>query len=145
MAAAEEPDEIAIRVLDAAEATRRIDELIEILRDSVEGGASMNFLEDVTDEELGDFWRGSIADMAGGGRALLVADDAGRPTPQIVGTAMLIYSHKQNSPHRAEVGKMIVHREARRRGLGVRLLQAVEATALEHGRTLLLLDTETDS
>jgi GNAT superfamily N-acetyltransferase len=145
MPAAEQHKDITIRVLDAAEATTRIDELIAILRDSVEGGASMNFLEQVTDEELGDFWRQAITDVAMGGRALLVADDARRPTARIVGTAMLIYSNKQNSPHRAEVGKMIVHRSARRRRLGVRLLEAVEVTALEHGRTLLLLDTETDS
>ena len=133
--------EIEIRALDAIEASQRIDELIAILRDSVEGGASMNFLEAVTDKELGDFWRTVIDDVAAGGRALLVGDDAGH----IVGTAMLINAPQPNARHRAEVGKMIVHREARRRGLGVRLLEAVEATALENGRTLLLLDTETDS
>ncbi len=132
---------LAIRALGATEALQRIEELVAILRDSVEGGASMNFLAEVTDEDLREFWRTAIADVATGGRALLVADEHQR----IVGTAMLIYAEQPNARHRAEVGKMLVHRSARRRGLGVQLLDAIEATALQHGRTLLLLDTETDS
>jgi GNAT superfamily N-acetyltransferase len=130
-----------IRAISADEAHQRIEELIAILRDSVEDGASMNFLAHVTDEQLGDFWRASIADQERGGRLLLAAEADGR----IVGTAMLILAPQQNAPHRAEVGKMIVHRSARRRGLGARLLDAIEATAVANGRTLLLLDTETDS
>ena len=134
-------DDIEIGTIDAAEATRRIDELVAILRDSVEGGASMNFLDGVTDEELADFWRDVISDIEAGGRVLIVADMAG----VVVGTAMLIDAPQQNARHRAEVGKMIVHCSARRQRIGVGLLEAVEAIARERGRTLLLLDTETDS
>ena len=130
-----------IRHLDPTEALRRIDELTAFLRDSVVGGASMNFLADVTDDQLREFWRDSIADQERGGRLLLVAEVDDR----IVGTALLILAPQQNAPHRAEVGKMIVHRSVRRRHLGAGLLQAIEAAALAHGRTLLLLDTETDS
>ena len=132
---------VRIRDLGVVEAHQRIDELTAILRDSVEGGASMNFLAHVSDEQLGDFWRASIAEQERGGRVLLVAEVDAR----IVGTAMLILAPQQNAPHRAEVAKMIVHRSIRRRRLGARLLEAIEATALASGRTLLLLDTETDS
>ncbi len=38
---------------------------------------------------------------------------------------------------------MLVHRRARRRGLGAALMAAAEATARECGRTLLVLDAVT--
>jgi GNAT superfamily N-acetyltransferase len=38
---------------------------------------------------------------------------------------------------------MLVHRRARRRGLGAALLRAAEATARECGKTLLVLDAVT--
>jgi GNAT superfamily N-acetyltransferase len=130
-----------IRQLGADEALDRIGELVAILRDSVEDGASMNFLAHVSDDELEDFWQASIAEQARNRRILLVAEIEDR----IAGTAMLIFAHQQNSPHRADVGKMIVHRDFRRQRLAARLLTAVEATAMENGRTLLMFDTETDS
>jgi GNAT superfamily N-acetyltransferase len=40
---------------------------------------------------------------------------------------------------------MLVHRRARRRGLGAALMRAAEETARACGRTLLVLDTVTDS
>ncbi|MHB1561100.1 MAG: GNAT family N-acetyltransferase, partial [Isosphaeraceae bacterium] len=43
----------------------------------------------------------------------------------------------------ADVAKMLVHRRARRRGLGGALMRAAEATALELGRTVLVLDAVT--
>ncbi|MCU1399440.1 MAG: hypothetical protein JWN62_2549 [Acidimicrobiales bacterium] len=58
---------IVIRSLDAAEARQRRDELVAIIRDAVDGGSSVNFLADVTDEVLGDFWAG-VADAQEAGR-----------------------------------------------------------------------------
>ena len=43
----------------------------------------------------------------------------------------------------AELVKMLVHRRARRRGLGAALMTAAEAMALDCGRTLLVLDAVT--
>ena len=43
----------------------------------------------------------------------------------------------ENQPHRADVAKMLVHRRARRNGLGTALMRAIEATARECGRSLL--------
>jgi GNAT superfamily N-acetyltransferase len=39
---------------------------------------------------------------------------------------------------------MLVHRRARRRGLGEALMRAAEGMALECGRTVLVLDAVTD-
>jgi GNAT superfamily N-acetyltransferase len=71
----------------------------------------------------------------------LVAEDA----QGICGTVQLIVDLPDNQPHRADVAKMLVHGRARRRGLGEALMRAVQAAALEIGKTLLVLDTVTDS
>ena len=39
---------------------------------------------------------------------------------------------------------MLVHRRARREGLGAALMRAAEATARDSGKTLLVLDAVTD-
>ena len=70
-----------------------------------------------------------------------MADDGSR----LVGTVMLMFAPQPNAPHRADIGKMLVLADARRQGVGGRLLAAAEAAALKAGRTLLLLDTESGS
>jgi ribosomal protein S18 acetylase RimI-like enzyme len=62
-----------------------------------------------------------------------------------VGTISLAFPDKPNSRHRAELVKLMVHRDARGRGLGRRLLATAEEAAAAAGITLLHLDTETDS
>lgn len=130
-----------IRPMDAAAADARLDELAAILIDAVAHGASVNFLAGLTQAEARGFWRGQLAGIAAGERVLLVAEQAGR----LIGTVVLTHAAQPNAPHRAEVGKMLVHSAHRRQGLGRRLLEAAERAALGAGRTLLLLDTETGS
>jgi ribosomal protein S18 acetylase RimI-like enzyme len=50
-------------------------------------------------------------------------------------------STRANGRHRAEVIRLLVHRRARRRGLGRALMEAVEAEARRRERTTLVLDT----
>ena len=50
-----------------------------------------------------------------------------------------------NQPHRADVKKLLVHRDTRGRGLGEALMRAVEDAARTRGRTLLVLDTANDA
>ena len=133
--------EVTIRELSAAEAEARLDELAAILVDAVAHGASVNFLEGFTQGEAIAFWRGQIAEIADGSRHLLVAENGST----IVGTVVLTKAPQPNQQHRADVGKMLVLDWARRRGLGRRLLAAVEILAASQGRTLLQLDTETGS
>ncbi len=118
-----------------------LDALANVLADCVEGGASVSFMHPLGHDRALAFWRRIADDVRVGKRALIVAeDDAG-----ICGTVQLILDLPENQPHRAELVKMLVHRRARRRGLGETLMRAAEATALECGRTLLVLDTVTDS
>jgi GNAT superfamily N-acetyltransferase len=74
--------------------------------------------------------------VAAGRRALLVAEDE----EGLCGTVQLVLDLPENQPHRADLEKMLVHRRARRQGLGAALMRAAEATARECGKTLLVLD-----
>lgn len=136
-----EPDSSRLRRLGASEATSRLDELAAILVDAVASGASVNFMAGFDLEGGRAFWRGQIPGIAAGERLLFVAEQGDR----LVGTVVLSLAQQPNQPHRAEIGKMLVHSSMRRRGLGRRLLDTAEGAARELGRHLLILDTEAGS
>ena len=117
----------------------QITQLADVLIDCVEGGASVSFMHPLSAERAIGFWRGVAQGVAAGARALLVAEDAFG----ICGTVQLVLEQPDNQPHRADVSKMLVHRRVRRQGLGAALMQAAESTALDCGKTLLVLDTVT--
>lgn len=115
--------------------------LSEVLIDCTEGGASVGFMNPLSSAKADAFWREVASNLAVGERALWVArDEAGR----IVGTVQVVFMQKENQPHRAEISKLLVHRSARRHGLGARLMQAAEQCARDAGKSLLVLDTATD-
>lgn len=131
-----------IRRLDAAGTEAALDGLADLLADAVAGGASVNFLAGFDAVAARAWWRRAVLPgVAAGERLLFVAEIHGR----VVGTVQLVPAPQPNQPHRAEIGKMIVHARARRRGIGARLLAAAEDAARDLGRTLLTLDTESGS
>jgi GNAT superfamily N-acetyltransferase len=134
-------DAITIRALDSAEMATRLGELADILVDAVAHGASVHFMAGLSRADAASFWRDQLGALARGEKQLLVADDGRR----LLGTVLLMFALPPNAPHRAEIGKMLVHSSVRRHGLGRRLLVAAEDTAHKSGRTLLMLDTETGS
>jgi GNAT superfamily N-acetyltransferase len=114
-----------------------IEGLADVLMDCVEGGASVSFMQPLSRQRAVAFWRRVAQGVAAGERALLVAEDA----RGLCGTVQLILDQPENQPHRADLSKVLVHRRARRQGLGAALMRAAEATARECGKTLLVLDT----
>lgn len=132
---------VMIRELDADGYRAAIPDLAALLVDAVEGGASVNFVAGVTDEQATAWWTERIEQVRDGVITPLVALDGER----VVGSMLLIRSTNPNSPHRAEVAKVLVHRSARRRGIGAALMRAAEERARSDGRWLLLLDTVTGS
>ena len=136
----QKPD-ISIRALSAREAEARLDELADILADSVAQGASVFFMAGFSREDGRKFWRSQFPGIAAGEKLLFVGEDGTR----LVGTVMLMFAQQPNAWHRADIGKMLVHSSAQRRGLGRRLLETAEEAARKAGRTLLLLDTEAGS
>ncbi len=124
-----------LRAVSEAEVER----LADLLIDCVEGGASVSFMHPLTRERALVFWHDVAKGVALGERALLVVEDE----HGLCGTVQLVFDLPENQPHRADLVKMLVHRRARRRGLGTALMRAAEATARECGKTLLVLDAVT--
>jgi GNAT superfamily N-acetyltransferase len=112
--------------------------LSEVLIDCVEGGASVSFMLPMTRAKAAAFWQRTAASLARGELRLLLAKDA---AGAIVGTVQLLLDQPENQPHRGAIAKMLVHRRARRHGVGAALLREAERLAYTLGKTLLVLDT----
>ena len=127
-----------VRRLTAEQTQRALPTLVDLLIDSVEGGASIGFLPPVTRSEAADYWREVSEGIATGGRMLLVVYGE---SERVIGSVQLELAMRPNGAHRAEVQKLMVLSSHRRRGLGRALMQAVERIAAAQRRSLLVLDT----
>ncbi len=129
--------DLAASALDA-----ELDMMAEVLRAVVHGGAGVSFFTPFSHAEARAFWLEKVLPvMRSGVRRVLVA----RVNDRIVGTVQLSVAMPPNQRHRAEVVKLLVHPEARRRGIARALMIALEELARVEGRTLLTLDTVTGS
>ncbi|OJA47173.1 GNAT family N-acetyltransferase [Burkholderia ubonensis] len=133
---------ITIRRVSGDEVTTYIDALSDVLIDCVEGGASVSFMSPISRDTAARFWRQVADGVIRGERILLVAE---RADGRVVGTVQLITALPENQPHRADVAKMLVHRDARRQGVGARLMAAADDAARAAGKAVLVLDTVTGS
>lgn len=134
---------VTLRSLSPGEAAEQVGALSAVLIDCVEGGASVSFMAPLTRERADAFWTGVAEGVAAGERILLVAQEP--ESSRILGTVQVILRQPENQPHRADIAKMLVHRTARRRGVGASLMRAAEAAALAAGKSVLVLDTVTGS
>ncbi len=129
---------------------REVDQLADVLTDCVQGGASVGFMAPLSPQAAQAYWRPVADSVDRGERTLLVAMDADADAGageagRIVGTVQVVPAGEQNQPHRGDLIKMLVHRRARRRGVGQALMQAAHQAARELGLAVLVLDTASDS
>src|SRR5436305_3730384 len=90
------PSWLRIRRLETA-SDREIEGLSDVLRDCVEGGASVGFMLPLTRGKAEAFWRGASASAARGERVVLVAEEQ---AGAIVGTRSEEHtSELQSRPH----------------------------------------------
>ncbi len=127
--------------LTATEAHAQCAALAEILIACVHGGASVSFMAPLDRAKAEAFWHGVAEGVERSERLLVVAKE--RPGGRLVGTVQILVTQSENQPHRADVAKMLVHPEARRRGIGAQLLRFAEDAARSANKTLLVLDTAT--
>lgn len=131
---------IAIAELTAAALERHRAELGGLLHACVHDGASIGFVLPFPLEEAEAFWiRRVLPGLREGTRVLLVA----RAEGAIAGTVQLGCDTLPNQPHRAEVSKLMVHPDRRRRGIARALMAEIERRAAALGRSLITLDTRT--
>ena len=138
------------------------DMLAEVLHAVVHAGAGVSFFTPFSIEEARAFWVDKVLPgVRAGRRRVLVArakgtgegakgkgeerNERGEAGDRIVGTVQLELEMPPNQQHRAAVAKLLVHPEARRRGIARALMIALEETARAEGRTLLTLDTVSGS
>ena len=126
-----------IESLDHTQAQIALPELIEILRDAVDNGASVGFLPPLNENIASAYWMDVARAVAKQSRILLIA----RNDSTLVGTVQLDLCTRQNGLHRAEVMKLLVHSASRRQGIGEALMRAIEREAMQAKRSTLVLDT----
>ncbi len=128
-----QPPNAVVVVPVAALSDSEREALADLLVAVVAEGASVGFLPPLDRERARAYWAGK----PGPGELLLVARDG----DAIVGTVQVQPAESANGAHRAEIAKLLVHPEQRRRGIGRALLAEAEMTARAAGKTLLVLDT----
>ena len=112
-----------------------------LLYEATQQGASMGYLLETPISQLENYWAGVLSNVARGSALVVYAED----DSEIIGVVVLQNENNPNARHRAEVKKLIVRSDKRGQGIAKKLLALVEMEARIGGRTLLLLDTETDS
>lgn len=111
--------------------------LCDLLCDAVDSGASIGFMPPMNSLGALAYWYSVREAIDSESRLLFAAfDDEGA-----VGTVQLELAMRANAVHRAEVMKLMVHRRARRSGVGTSLMLAMEKEARLLERPLLVLDT----
>ena len=133
-------DDLLITTFSAADAAADLRGLGELLHAYVETGAGVNFVLPYSLEESEEYWSGAVLPkLRAGGSVLMVAKRGAR----VVGSVRLDLVPMPNQPHRAEVSKLLVHPDFRRRGIARAMMQQLERRAAALNRTLLTLDTRT--
>lgn len=125
-----------IERVDETQVEAILSELIALLQDAVDDGASIGFLPPLSDMEAKKYWQKVQSQIADRSRLLLIARSS-----EIAGAVQLELATQPNGNHRAEVQKLMVHRRFRRQGFGRALMLAAEAAAQQSDRHLLVLDT----
>lgn len=126
-----------IQRLPSGDVNLHLDELVNLLQDSVLNGASIGFLLPISHEDAVNYWREVTSALQTSYRIMLAA----KAEERIVGSIQLDLASRPNGSHRAEVIKLMVHSSWRNQGIGQALLKAIEQEAQKVGRTTLVLDT----
>ena len=127
----------SVRQVSPTELDQLLPDLMELFRETVNGGVPMGFLPPLTQDEGRSYWLSVRAELQTGMRLLLAAftDD------RLVGAGQLALATRPNAPDRAEVEKLFVTKALRGHGVGKLLMAALHEAARERGRYLVLLNT----
>lgn len=126
--------------LDGPGIEGRLDALSRLLALCVDEGAAIGFMAPLSVQDAARFWSGQVRPEVAAGRRLVFGAERGG---ELVGSVQLLTAMPANQPHRCEIAKMIVHPQARRRGIGRALMSHALDRARGLGKELVTLDTRT--
>ena len=126
-----------MQILEVEKIEKYKDKLVHLLCDCVDDGASIGFIAPLSKAEAIGYWESIESDLTVGSKVIFLAQD----NDQLMGTVQLSLCQKKNGIHRAEVEKLMVHTNARGKGIGKALMLALENKAKNLQRSLLVLDT----
>jgi acetyltransferase len=127
----------SIRSVSPTEFDQLLPNLIELFRETVNGGVPMGFLPPLTHDQGREYWLAVRSELQAGTRLLLAAFT----DKELVGSGQLALATRPNAPHRAEVEKLFVTTTRRGQGVGRVLMAALHEAARQRGRYLVLLNT----
>lgn len=127
-----------IQKLNAEEARVTLPQLVALLQDAVNDGASIGFTQPLLADVAERYWQDVFREVGQASRILLTTQRGG----VVVGSVQLGLCTRPNGLHRAEVQKLLVHTGWRRQGIARALMLAIEQEARSARRSLLYLDTE---
>lgn len=127
---------LKVQELKSTPSLELFSELVELLQDSVNDGASLGWVRTPETREARNYWTGVLEAVGRSERRLFVATD----DHVCAGAVQLLLPQRENGSHRGEVQKLMVHTQFRRRGIGEALLTTLENAAAAAGLTLLVLD-----
>jgi ribosomal protein S18 acetylase RimI-like enzyme len=131
---------ITARELQADGGEEALSDLVRLLREAVEDGASVGFLHPLDASTARSYWMERLTEASRGHRVVLTAIHDAR----IIGSVQLAFPSQPNGRHRAEVQRLIVRRDYRKQGIGSMLMLHAETAARARGRWLLVLNTRAD-
>jgi GNAT superfamily N-acetyltransferase len=128
-----------VQLLSPEDARSSLSSLADLLKACVEEGAGIGFILPLSKEKAEAFWAAQLPSLEAGQAFLLAVKEE----ETISGVVMLALAPQDNGPHRADVAKLMVHPNHRRKGLARQLMVAIDNLAVSLDRWLLVLDTVT--
>lgn len=132
--------DITIECLRIDDFDRHLLELADVLHACVHQGASVSFIMPFGKDDACAFWQEGVREGVVSKRRTLIVAKIER---KIAGTVQLDCDTPPNQAHRADVSKLLVHPDFRRRGVARALMIELERQATLRLRQLLTLDTRT--
>src|SRR5262249_52754362 len=120
--------------LSQTQARHRLPELIALLQDAVESGASIGFLPPLSPEAAAAYWRAIFSDLGAQSRVLVAA----MARERLAGAVQVGLAAKPKARNRAEAQKLRVLASHRGGGIGERLVEGEERAAQGGGRRLVV-------
>lgn len=128
---------ISIARTDADGLAAVLEEIIALHQAAVRDNVMMSFVAPLSHEKALLYWIEIIKGVADGKIHCFLAKENGR----VLGHVLLRLMTSSNQPHVAQISKFLVCKAARGKGIGKRLIDALEKDAKAEGRSLLYLDT----